>query len=332
VKNSDAPNYKYVFVCGLQRSGTSILARNIGRFPHCTVFKNTGAIEDEGQYLQDVYPTNNELGGTGWYGFDPQAHLTEQSPLLTAENVGRRRASWHRYWDNDRSICVEKTPGNLLMTRFLQAAFPNSYFVVIQRHPVAVSLANQRWKKSMASLRTGFEHWLNCYGIYEEDKRHIRRVYELRYEDYVTNSSRYHAEIAQFIGTEVPQTDMEELAGVHNRKYFDRWRQLLTDSPFRQYYRHLVQKYESQFMRYGYSLTNLPGEDEQLLTEEQESSMLGNMYSRAADIHAIGWRLLTRTKGGSRRLIRRLLPTSVKERVKLHLAQSPEEKTRRGTD
>ena len=29
-------------------------------------------MEDEGQYLQDVYPTNNELGGTGWYGFDPR--------------------------------------------------------------------------------------------------------------------------------------------------------------------------------------------------------------------------------------------------------------------
>jgi hypothetical protein len=26
---------------------------------------------------------------------------------------------------------VEKTPGNFLMTRFLQAAFPNSYFVAI---------------------------------------------------------------------------------------------------------------------------------------------------------------------------------------------------------
>jgi hypothetical protein len=35
-------NYKYVFVCGLQRSGTSMLGRNIARLENCTGFKNTG--------------------------------------------------------------------------------------------------------------------------------------------------------------------------------------------------------------------------------------------------------------------------------------------------
>ena len=184
MKNSDDPNYKYLFVCGLQRSGTSVLARNIGRLQNCTVFKDTGAMEDEGQYLQDVYPTNNELGGTGWYGFDPRAHLTENSSLLTPENVVRLKRSWHRYWDKTKCICVEKTPGNLLMTRFLQAAFPNSYFVVIKRHPVAVSMANQRWKKSMASLRMGLSIGCIVTGLFDADKKHLTRLYELRYEDY----------------------------------------------------------------------------------------------------------------------------------------------------
>ena len=56
---------RYVFVCGLHRSGTSVLGRNIARMENCTGFKDTGAIEDEGQFLQDVYPISKVYGGAG---------------------------------------------------------------------------------------------------------------------------------------------------------------------------------------------------------------------------------------------------------------------------
>src|SRR5438094_44659 len=145
---STNPDYKYVFVCGLARSGTSMLGRNIARLEDCTGFKNTGALQDEGQFLQDIYPVAADLGGAGRFGFDPRAHRTENSPLMTPENVARLHASWHAYWDKSKRICVEKTPGNLLMTRFLQAAFPNSYFIVVKRHPVPVSVSSQLLKNS----------------------------------------------------------------------------------------------------------------------------------------------------------------------------------------
>src|ERR1039457_2443121 len=131
MQTDDKSNFKYVLVCGLHRSGTSVLGRNIGRMENCTGFKDTGALMDEGQFLQDIYPIASKYGGAGRFGFDPRAHRTEPSSLLTPENVARLRASWHSYWDKSKTICVEKTPVNLLMTRFLQAAFPNSYFIVI---------------------------------------------------------------------------------------------------------------------------------------------------------------------------------------------------------
>ncbi|TMP93275.1 MAG: hypothetical protein E6L07_10695 [Verrucomicrobia bacterium] len=77
--NDDTSNYKYVFVCGLHRSGTGMLARNIARLEDCTGFQNTGVLQDEGQYLQDVYPPDREYGGVGAFGFDPRAHVTETS-------------------------------------------------------------------------------------------------------------------------------------------------------------------------------------------------------------------------------------------------------------
>src|SRR5713226_319453 len=115
MQNDNRSDCKYVFVCGLPRSGTSVLVRNVGRLENCTGFGNTGVLEDEGQFLQDVYPTASEHGGDGRFGFDPRMHLTETSDLLTPENVASLRASWHPHWDKSKTIFVEKTPGNLLM-------------------------------------------------------------------------------------------------------------------------------------------------------------------------------------------------------------------------
>ena len=201
---------KYVFVCGLARSGASLLGRNIARLEDCTGFKNTGVFEDEGQFLQDVYQTASAYGGSSRCGFDPRAHRTESSRLLTAENVARLRASWHAYWDNSKSIFVEKTPENFLMARFLQAAFPNSYFVLLQRHPVPVSIAGQKWSVNLTSLNRMLQHWLHCYKIFEQDKKYLKHVYELRYEDYVRDPDKYHEEIAAFIGTRVPKPPKED--------------------------------------------------------------------------------------------------------------------------
>ena len=75
-----------MFICGLHRSETRARGRNITRMENCTGFKDTAVIEDEGQFLQDVYPTSKAYSGADHFGFDPPAHLTEISPLLTQQN------------------------------------------------------------------------------------------------------------------------------------------------------------------------------------------------------------------------------------------------------
>src|SRR5439155_24357222 len=110
MQTEDKDNYKYVFVCGLARSGTSMLGRNIARLEDCTGFKNTGVFEDEGQFLQDVYPTASAYGGSSRCGFDLRIHRTESSDLLAPARVARLRATWHSYGDNSKTIFVEKTP------------------------------------------------------------------------------------------------------------------------------------------------------------------------------------------------------------------------------
>jgi hypothetical protein len=338
--NDQSGHYKYVFVCGLQRSGTSVLGRNIARFENCTGFKNTGALMDEGQFLQDVYPIDAKFGGAGRFGFNPRAHRTEMSTLLTPENIARLRASWHAHWDTSKGICVEKTPANLLMTRFLQAAFPNSYFVVVKRHPVPVSIASQRWKVSVSPLNRLFKHWLHCHALYERDKAYLKRVYELRYEDYVENPDKYHQEIAAFIGTHVPEPPkedtvrtvtqwgnptglrvperaMEGTSWAHNEKYFNRWRYWLEHSFFRCYYRYIANKYEPSFAKYGYSLIKGFGAGNNTSqSRDKVSAILGPVYCLGASISAFLCRSWVRTKGYTRRGIKRLLPKFVLDRIR----------------
>ena len=309
VQQTTDRRFKYVFVCGLHRSGTSLLGRNIARLDDCTGFKETGVIEDEGQYLQDVYPIGKTYGGAGKFGFDSRAHLTEMSPLLTPGNAMRLRQSWEKYWQSTKSIRVEKTPGNLLKTRFLQAAFPNSYFVVISRHPVAVSMATQRWKVTFASLHSLFDHWLHCHELFRRDKGHLKRVYELRYEDYIENPTKYHQEIAAFIGTHTSQAGMEALTGVHNQRYFDRWSYLLTGSFFKSYYQFLARKYDRCFAKYGYSLREGFGFDQDgQLDISRGSDVFGTLLCIGAEAWAPAVRVAARSKGHAKRCLKAALP------------------------
>ncbi len=296
MQNEDKRNYKYVFVCGLHRSGTSALGRNIGELEKCTGLK-TGSGYMEGQLHQDVYPIDTECGGAGRFGFDPRAHLTETSDLLTPESVARLRASWHSYWDKSKTICVEKTPGNLLMTRFLQAAFPNSYFIVIRRHPVPVSMGTPRLgQASLTSLHRLFEHWLHCHELFEEDKKYLKHLYEFTYEDYIENPAKYHQEIAAFIGTRVREdvTARITITGAHNKKYLDHWCNLLRNSFFKGYYGYIARKYESRFAEYGYSLTKGLGTGEEVLRGAGKTSVVvGTLYCLGADTSAFLWRFRT---------------------------------------
>lgn len=295
-----------------------MLARNVTRFEDCTGFKNTGATEDEGQFLQDIYPVAASLGGPGRFGFDARAHRTEKSHLLTPENVRKLRESWHAHWAPEKQICVEKTPANILMTRFLQAAFPNSYFVIIRRHPVAVSIATQRfWRINLVPLHRLLDHWLHCHQLFDLDKLHLRHVYELTYESYVHNPARYHDEIAAFIGTRVPEgrvdggyryiahaasqkasevseMALESLSGAHNEKYLNRWSKLLNRSVLKGYYRYIGRKYEERFNQYGYSLLEFldnDGEGTQIADR-----ILGPVYCLGVDGYTLSWRLAAQAK------------------------------------
>jgi len=242
-------DHKFIFLCGLHRSGTTPLFRILSKHPQISGFANTGVPEDEGQHLQNVYPAARAFGGPGYFGFAPAAHLTEHSDLCTPQNAGTLFQQWSEHWDLRAPYLLEKSPPNLIRTRFLQACFPKSYFIVIMRHPIAVSLATLKF--SRARLGSLMEHWAVCHGIFESDRAHLKKQLIIRYEDLIAAPHLILDRIRMFLGAARLEGDLDRDG---NRRYFTAWQKFQSTKVGRVISHDLVEKYEPAFREYGYSL------------------------------------------------------------------------------
>jgi hypothetical protein len=216
---------RLVFVAGLHRSGTTPLARLLAAHPEISGFRDTGVKEDEGQHLQDVYPSARQYGGAGRFALDPRAHLTEESPLATPDHASRLVRQWSQHWDLDRRLLLEKSPPNLVMTRFLQELFPGARFVVVVRHPVVVALSTRKWSGLTTGLGRLLDHWVRAHETFLADATRLRHVHVVRYEELVADPGTTLAGVADFLGLSEP-IGHESLDGRRSDSYLSAWRAL----------------------------------------------------------------------------------------------------------
>lgn len=210
-----------IFVGGLHRSGTTLLADLIGAHPDASPLAGTGVFHDEGQFLQDVVPTASQCGGPGRFAFGARAHLTEADVVDADAERARLWASWSPYWDLTRSFVVEKSPPNLLRFRYLRAVFPDAWCVAVVRHPVAVAYATLGWTDDPVARH--LEHWLVAHERFEADRAALDRLLFVRYEDLVRDVPGSLAAIDAAIGLAPHVPDIEVRRDTNDR-YLRRWR------------------------------------------------------------------------------------------------------------
>lgn len=249
---------RLVFVAGLHRSGTTPLARLLAGHPEVSGFHDTGVKEDEGQHLQDVYPPARAYGGAGRFARHPLSHVTELSPLATVGNARRLLEQWAPYWDLDRPLLLEKSPPNLVMTRFLQALYPDARFVVVVRHPVVVALSTRKWAGPATGLGPLLEHWLTAHETFLADSRHLRHVHVVRYEELVSRPVEALGRIADFLELSTP-IDPGMLEGHRSDGYVAAWSSLTRSaSPLHRWrVGRLRRRFAARVAAFGYDFDDL---------------------------------------------------------------------------
>jgi hypothetical protein len=248
-----------LFVCGLHRSGTTALAQVLGSAPGVHAMTGTGVPMDEGQHLQRVYPAATAYGGPGAFALHPASALTEASELATGENARRILASWLPYWHlpagcrlrwgggAGTAVVLEKSPPNLVRTRFLQRLFPLARFVVVRRHPAVVAVSTIAMRPDR-DLRTLLRHWLAAHDRYTRDAPRLEVVHELRYEDLIADPPAVLAELAAAVGID-DRFDAGLVQAHRSHRHWRAWsRAAATLSPGE------VRSIEGGIRRYGYSL------------------------------------------------------------------------------
>lgn len=152
---------RVVFVCGLHRSGTSLLEHHLTAC-YCAARLRAQVPENEGQFLQDVFPMEQPYGGPGHFAFYPQMAWGGVADAGEARAKRERLLrAWAPWIEDAADVLIEKSPPNLTRIGYLRSLFPEARFVVWTRDPRAVAVSTRKW--TGLPLPMLMMHWNAAY-------------------------------------------------------------------------------------------------------------------------------------------------------------------------
>lgn len=187
---------KWAFIVGCYNSGTTLLSELLSRHG------DISCLPTEGHFITDQFVKDYEVGlPRNWAGREELFRLTEQDEGPDAVRV---KKEWGMRLDLSKQVLVEKSPPNVVRTRWLNRHFSPAYFIAIVRNGYAVAEGIVR-KGDPKHLRNGWPfgqsawQWRRSIEVLEDDAAHLQNLLWLRYEDLVRDPGRELNRIAEFL-------------------------------------------------------------------------------------------------------------------------------------
>jgi hypothetical protein len=186
---------QWVFVAGINNSGTSVLTSLIETHPEVR------GLPAEGQYLSRAMPHPRRFQVPRVFSERLDVfRWTEES--TEAPHSLRIQFDWALHFPRRVGWLLEKSPPNALRTRWLQANFRPARFVVIVRSPYAVCEGVRR-KKGFTVERAA-RHWAAANEILLSDLEHLEHYHFMRYEDLCAEPVAQLGHIADLLELQSP--------------------------------------------------------------------------------------------------------------------------------
>jgi tetratricopeptide (TPR) repeat protein len=197
----DAGN-RHIFIVGLPRSGTTLLEHMLLGL---TGVRSNGETENFSQALFAAAPRDRGDVFAGAAAADPATVAAGYELLAGGDTL--------------TGTVIEKLPMNYLYLGAIHCAMPRAKLILVNRDPIDSCFAMYRVLFGEAyPFSYDFDDLAQYYAAYQRLMNHWRAtlgaaLYEVRYEDFVTQPSRVGAGVAEYCGLEWNEQAVE----VHKR-------------------------------------------------------------------------------------------------------------------
>ncbi len=186
-----------VFVCGLHRSGTTLLCDALSSRYEIARIAGAQVPEGEGQFLQEVFPAEKVYGGPGSFAFFSTMHFPPVTePNRREQERDQLLRAWMGWADTEDEAFLEKSPPNVVRIPYFRSLFPEAKFIVWSRDPRAVTMATRKWHK--LPIPAHMMNW--CAAMSKAVTSLDRDCIVSRYEDFCENPEQELERLAAFCG------------------------------------------------------------------------------------------------------------------------------------
>lgn len=198
----------WLFVLGVNNSGTSLLAHLLARHP------DVRQLPSAGQGLTSGLPGTRRHGvGRNWTRKPDVFRWTEESDPTPARRI---RYDWARLYPPGPGILLEKSPPNTIRSRWLQQHFRPSRFVSIVRSPYAVAEGIRR--RERIPIEDAALHWARAYEYLLADLPALERVLSITYEGLCDTPAAHLRRLEEFLELEpIDVSVLGDTLPTHNR-------------------------------------------------------------------------------------------------------------------